>query len=237
VHADHRELQLRLAGLSPNRFEGFVYGLVKRQQPDARRLRPPDGGADIFCPASRHAFQVKRHTAGILWRDCEQSIRRCVAVHNPQHITSVLPVDLDADDSMRFDTRVAVLGRQRTVDFWSLSDIRRHLLNAPEVVDEFRLAPNSSKPRHSHPRGPLCRSDETIDEIDALLRSGRVPPAVALFGLSGMGKTQLAIAYANGSSGYAGTWWLNGSSETLLTVSLAKLSGRTRRSRVVSLAH
>lgn len=79
----------------------------------------------------------------------------------------------------------------------------------------------------SHPRNPnFTGRDDILDALHQQLSSGD-PAALtqATIGLGGVGKTQLAIEYANRySAEYDGIWWLHAENPTVLALEYAALA-------------
>lgn len=71
---------------------------------------------------------------------------------------------------------------------------------------------------------------EELAQIHAVLGHGRGQRAAVVHGLGGMGKTQLAAAYASHHRGkYSAVFWLNAREEVSLKRSFLKVAGRINR--------
>jgi hypothetical protein len=67
--------------------------------------------------------------------------------------------------------------------------------------------------------------DETLAQIRTALTSGESPAVMALHGMGGVGKTQLALEYAHRFAGeYSLVWWIDAEQTTLLAEKIAALS-------------
>jgi hypothetical protein len=80
------KLKRDLADLTDDDFELLVFQLVKTDEPSAKKLAAPDGGADIIVPglhgAGPHVRQVKHFPTDIHWLKCERSLDRAVKTYS-----------------------------------------------------------------------------------------------------------------------------------------------------------
>src|SRR4051812_42371127 len=67
---------LEFSGLAPGEFEALCFQLVRIDHEGVERLRAPDAGADVLLrhAAGDRAWQVKRFTGAIHWRQAEASL-------------------------------------------------------------------------------------------------------------------------------------------------------------------
>lgn len=119
-----------LAALPPDRFEELVYLLAHAVEPTTVPVRAKDQGLDARLPGTRgrdtlRGWQAKRHTKGINWTDCEESVRRAQAFWRPRHITFCFSLDLSAKDQDDFESRLVRRFPHVRLDYWPGSELQR----------------------------------------------------------------------------------------------------------------
>ncbi len=138
-------LRVRIAALSPDRFEQFVYELAHREDPKVERLKAPDGGADTVLPrgdgTAERVWQAKRYPKQINWSECEKSLSDAISNWKPDRVTFVFPRDLSKRPRKSFDTRLVgrpeAAAKKVTVDHWNLSRIVQLLGRHRDIADRF----------------------------------------------------------------------------------------------------
>src|SRR5918911_1674718 len=126
-----------LAALSPDRFQELVYLLAHAVEPKTVPVKAKDQGLDARLPGPRgrdtvRGWQAKRHTTGINWADCEESIRRAQAFWRPRHITFCFALDLSAKDQRDFEERLARQFSHLRLDYWPGSELQRLMRDTEE---------------------------------------------------------------------------------------------------------
>jgi hypothetical protein len=138
-------LRIRIAALSPDRFEQFVYELAHRENPKVERLKAPDGGADTVLPrgdgTAERVWQAKRYPTQIGWAECEKSLSDAISNWKPDRVTFVFPRDLSKHPRKSFDTRLVghpdAVANKVTVDHWNLSRIVQILGRHRDIAHRF----------------------------------------------------------------------------------------------------
>ncbi len=132
------KLKRDLADLTDEDFELLVFQLVEADEPSAKKLANPDGGADVVVPgvdgARPHVHQVKRYPQNIWWNKCEKSLDQAVKTHTPAQVTFVFPRDLSAALSTKFDSRLRNRHPGVAVDYVGLSDLHVLVERHPEIA-------------------------------------------------------------------------------------------------------
>jgi hypothetical protein len=142
---DESLLRQQIAAMGAEKFELLVFQLVKAEHPDAKRLVPPDGGADTLVPDSSdmapEVFQAKHYPGAMSeahWRECEKSLDRAAEKHEPRRVTFVLARDFTEPQLSTFRSRLT--GRKPGVDdvrAITLSDLLLELDRHPDVKRRF----------------------------------------------------------------------------------------------------
>lgn len=110
--AAEREALLRqqLKVMPPERFEQLVLALAQREYSQVRRLRHPDGGADVLRPATSdrqaEVWQAKRYGDDINWHECEKSLSAAIKRWAPSKVTFVFARDLSQQLESSFESRL-----------------------------------------------------------------------------------------------------------------------------------
>jgi hypothetical protein len=145
--ATERDALLReqMKVMSPERFEQLVLALAQREFPDVRRLKHPDGGADVLRPATderkAEVWQAKRYPKNINWKECEDSLRTAIERWEPSKVTFVFPRDLSQQREKSFTNRLvkhkAATKAGVEVQLWNESELARRLDEHPELRVRF----------------------------------------------------------------------------------------------------
>jgi hypothetical protein len=119
-----------LAALTPDRFQELVYLLAHAVEPRTVPVKAKDQGLDARLPGPRgratlRGWQAKRHTTGINWADCEESVRRAQAFWRPPYITFCFALDLSAKDQEDFECRLVRKFPHLRLDYWPGSELQR----------------------------------------------------------------------------------------------------------------
>ena len=99
-----------------------------------------------------------------------------------------------------------------------------------DAVDQPRISSNPGEPQIwniSHRPNPnFVGRQDLLDTLHGLLNSGKpASTAQAIWGLGGMGKTQLAVEYAYQHSGdYSVVWWVRAEEQSMLSSDLGGLA-------------
>lgn len=203
-------LRLQLASLTPDAFEQLVLALVETEAEDARRLTGSDRGVDVIAAGHTWGVQCKRFTSGVQWSQCEQSLATALKHHRQlKRYTFVFPSDFDAAAAETFRARLARESGPR-VDAWTLSDLRNRLELHPRLVSLLPegISGGAAATSEPVPAFRLVGREQDLKDIRAALPLG-APARLALHGLSGAGKSQLALALkSERHDRYAYAWWM-----------------------------
>lgn len=135
-----RLLELAIEAMGPDDFENLVFALVRVDEPTARQLRPPDVGRDTVVPATdgqrERAWQAKHHTSGIRWRKCEESLKTALEHRNPEEVTFVFPVNMNAGEEPGLEDLRRRYPQVRLPEPWTLGTLREKLAEHPEIRRE-----------------------------------------------------------------------------------------------------
>jgi hypothetical protein len=138
AHDDSEIVSVRrfpLRELSPEDFERLCTYIVTMDFPDARRLAPPDRGADAIAPrdgAAVRVWQFKRMGHQISWPKCVESLDVAVEHHAPVHVTFCFPRDLTAAQLLKFKAELQDRHPGLLVDWWGETYLVGRLLSGPQ---------------------------------------------------------------------------------------------------------
>ena len=203
--------------MSPAAFEDLVFALVRDRHDNARQMKAPDAGRDTVVPADAShgewAWQAKHHTSGIDWNDCHKSIATAYTLRRPERLTFVFPVNMTAGKEQglrRLRDEYGPLGLE-LAEPWTLGTLREMLLARPglrkihidPIVGHERAAtvtPRIFTFRHRPKTRAFAGREADLARVEeAFERSPHAGSAtpLAVTGLGGVGKTQLALEYAS----------------------------------------
>jgi hypothetical protein len=140
-----RLLRARIAAMPDDQFEQLVFELVRRDEPTARRLSPPDDGADTLRPATdgvrAKVWQAKHYPAKINWSKCRQSLTDAIERWSPSEIVFVFPRDLSERQEAGFTEHLVqhpnVAASDATVSYWSQSELIARLNEHEDLKARF----------------------------------------------------------------------------------------------------
>jgi hypothetical protein len=144
--AEHEDvLRERIAALTPDRFEQFVFALAHREDERVERLQHPDGGADTLLPrgdgTADRVWQAKRYPGDVNWDECEKSLADAIANWRPARVTFVFPRNLSKTLRKSFDTRLVAHADAEAakvaVDHWNLSHIIELLAHNRDIAARY----------------------------------------------------------------------------------------------------
>lgn len=130
-------LELALLAMSSTEFEDLAYALVSAEHPQARRLKPPDGGRDtIVAPTTDEGelvWQVKHHTKEINWSKCRASLKKATEKREPARFTFVFPLDMTETKEPGLQTLRADFPDVEIVEPWGASAIAERLNSHDDI--------------------------------------------------------------------------------------------------------
>jgi hypothetical protein len=140
-----RLLRARIAAMADDQFEQLVFELVRREEPTARRLSPPDDGADTLRPAAddvpAKVWQAKHYPVRINWSKCRKSLADAVERWSPCEIVFVFPQDLSERQEAGFDEHLAqhpdLATSDTVVSYWSQSELVARLNEHEDLKARF----------------------------------------------------------------------------------------------------
>lgn len=175
--------RLDFSELEPEHFETFCHRLVRATHPRARRLRPPDRGADSLLPTPAgqgwiRAWQYKRFaSSGINWRQCEKSYDDAVDNYGVRHITFCFPQDLTGGRELEFERRFGARREGVSADWWGMTELHAQAEATPEGRRAVRWAfgPSVEEEREATLEavalgGDLEGADDVLGKLRALGR-------------------------------------------------------------------
>jgi len=134
-----KEFERDLADLGPDKFEQLVFAIVRREHPNAQKLKAPDFGADVLDdPAGKRprVWQVKHYPGDIHWTDCGKSLNRAVAKWRPAEITFVFPRDLTGKDHQDFNDKL-IADKPVPAKRWTATELNDKLDQYPAIRRSF----------------------------------------------------------------------------------------------------
>jgi hypothetical protein len=118
-------------------FEDLVYALVHKDEPTARQLKPPDAGRDTVVALGdgcERAWQAKHHTAGIKWKDCEESLEAALdAGRKVREMTFVFPVNMTEGKERGLHQLREAFPNVEIPEPWTVGRLREQILGDAEI--------------------------------------------------------------------------------------------------------
>lgn len=139
-----RLLRGRIAAMPADQFEQLVFELVRRYEPTARRLSPPDDGADTLRPATdgvpAKVWQAKHYPVRINWSQCRQSLADAIERWSPSMVF-VFPRDLSERQEAGFTEHLEqhpdVAASATIVSYWNQSELVARLNEHEDLKARF----------------------------------------------------------------------------------------------------
>jgi hypothetical protein len=125
--------------LSDEDFEELCVLVILMEHSEAKRIRPPDGGADAVLASAtalvgrfERCWQVKHFTGQINWGQCEESLDRGCGTYRPSHYTFMFARDLTLPQHRAFTERLETRQPDVKVDYVGATGIVTSLLSSAQ---------------------------------------------------------------------------------------------------------
>ncbi len=140
-----RILRGRIVTMHDDQFEQLVLELVRREEPAAKRMSPPEKGADVLRPAAdglqAKVWQAKHYPMKINWAKCRESLHSAIERWSPSEIVFVFPRDLSGNQDAGFDEHLkqqpAAVAAGVTVTYWNQSELVARLNEHEDLKVRF----------------------------------------------------------------------------------------------------